>query len=167
MTEDDRRRVPAATYRLQVHAGFRLDDAAEVADYLADLGVTHAYSSPLLRSAKGSNHGYDTVDHAHIDEARGGRDGFDRFVAALHEHGLGIREMDERGEYVTDDHFYLAYNASHEPIEFTLPSDDYARAWTPVLDTAEMSDVEPAEVKPGETVTVQGRSIVVLTGPAQ
>ena len=65
--------VPAATYRLQVHAGFRLEDAAEVAGYLADLGVTHAYSSPLLRSAEGSNHGYDTVDHAHIDEARGGR----------------------------------------------------------------------------------------------
>ena len=67
--------VPAATYRLQVHAGFRLEDAAEVAGYLADLGVTHAYSSPLLRSAEGSNHGYDTVDHAHIDEARGGRAG--------------------------------------------------------------------------------------------
>jgi (1->4)-alpha-D-glucan 1-alpha-D-glucosylmutase len=85
-----RRGVPAATYRLQVHAGFRLEDAAEVAGYLADLGVTHAYSSPLLRSAEGSNHGYDTVDHAHIDEARGGQAGFDRFVAALHEHGLGL-----------------------------------------------------------------------------
>jgi (1->4)-alpha-D-glucan 1-alpha-D-glucosylmutase len=85
-----RRGVPAATYRLQVHAGFRLEDAAEVAGYLADLGVTHAYSSPLLRSAEGSNHGYDTIDHAHIDEARGGRAGFDRFVAALHQHGLGL-----------------------------------------------------------------------------
>ncbi|TFV88941.1 malto-oligosyltrehalose synthase, partial [Blastococcus sp. CT_GayMR20] len=82
--------VPAATYRLQVHAGFRLEDAAEVAGYLADLGVSHAYSSPLLRSAEGSNHGYDTVDHAHIDEARGGREGFDRFVASLHQHGLGL-----------------------------------------------------------------------------
>ncbi|HEV7213143.1 MAG TPA: malto-oligosyltrehalose synthase [Blastococcus sp.] len=85
-----RRGVPSATYRLQVHAGFRLEDAAEVAGYVADLGVTHAYSSPLLRSAEGSTHGYDTVDHAHIDEARGGRPGLDRFVAALHEHGLGL-----------------------------------------------------------------------------
>jgi len=85
-----RRGVPAATYRLQVHAGFGLEAAAGVADYLADLGVTHAYSSPLLRSAEGSTHGYDTVDHAHIDEARGGQAGFDRFVAALHEHGLGL-----------------------------------------------------------------------------
>jgi (1->4)-alpha-D-glucan 1-alpha-D-glucosylmutase len=85
-----RRGVPASTYRLQVHAEFPLDEAAKVAGYLADLGVTHAYSSPLLRSAEGSTHGYDTVDHAHIDEARGGREGFDRFVGALHESGLGL-----------------------------------------------------------------------------
>jgi (1->4)-alpha-D-glucan 1-alpha-D-glucosylmutase len=85
-----RREVPAGTYRLQVTADFTLDDAASVAGYLADLGVTHAYSSPLLRSAAGSTHGYDTVDHAHIDEPRGGRAGLDRFVSALHEHGLGL-----------------------------------------------------------------------------
>jgi (1->4)-alpha-D-glucan 1-alpha-D-glucosylmutase len=90
VTSSDRRRVPSATYRLQIHAGFPLDDAAAVAGYLADLGVTHAYASPLLRSAEGSTHGYDTVDHAHIDEARGGAEGFERFVAALHEHGLGL-----------------------------------------------------------------------------
>ena len=86
----DRRAVPTGTYRLQVTADFTLDDAAAVAGYLADLGVTHAYSSPLLRSAAGSTHGYDTVDHAHIDEPRGGRAGFDRLVAQLHEHGLGL-----------------------------------------------------------------------------
>jgi (1->4)-alpha-D-glucan 1-alpha-D-glucosylmutase len=85
-----RRDVPTGTYRLQVTADFPLDDAASLAGYLADLGVSHAYVSPLLRSASGSTHGYDTVDHAHIDESRGGRPGFDRLVAALHEHGLGL-----------------------------------------------------------------------------
>jgi glycogen operon protein len=29
-----------------------------------------------------------------------------------------------------------------------------------------MGDVEPVELKPGETVTVEGRTIVVLRGPA-
>ena len=48
------RGVPAATYRLQVHAGFRLEDAAEVVGYLADLGVTHAYSSPGSEKSMGS-----------------------------------------------------------------------------------------------------------------
>ncbi|CCH89070.1 Maltooligosyl trehalose synthase [Modestobacter italicus] len=90
LSDGRRREVPAGTYRLQVTADFTLDDAASVAGYLADLGVTHAYSSPLLRSAAGSTHGYDTVDHAHVDEPRGGRAGLDRFVAALHERGLGL-----------------------------------------------------------------------------
>jgi isoamylase len=80
--------------------------------------------------------------------------------------GLGIRETDERGEFVKDDHFYLAFNASDKPIDFCLPSEDYAPSWTTMLDTAEMDEVEPVEVKPGETVTVQGRSIVVLRGSA-
>jgi isoamylase len=80
--------------------------------------------------------------------------------------GHGIRETDERGEYVVDDHFYLAFNAHHEPIEFTLPSEEYAMAaWTVVVDTAEMGDVEPRELKAGETVTVQDRSMVVLSAP--
>ncbi len=87
---DRRRDVPTATYRLQVTADFTLDDAAAVAGYLTDLGVSHAYSSPLLRAAAGSTHGYDTVDHAHVDESRGGREGLDRLVAALHEHDLGL-----------------------------------------------------------------------------
>ena len=44
-TPERRRSVPSATYRLQVTADFTLDDAAAVAGYLADLGVSHAYSS--------------------------------------------------------------------------------------------------------------------------
>ena len=47
---------------------------------------------------------------------------------AVYLNGHGIRETDERGEEVLDDHFYLAYNASHEPIDFCLPSDDYAQS---------------------------------------
>ncbi len=41
-------RRPGATYRLQVHRGFTLDDVAKVVDYLADLGVTDGYLSPYL-----------------------------------------------------------------------------------------------------------------------
>jgi glycogen operon protein len=85
---------------------------------------------------------------------------------AVYLNGHGIRSTDERGEEVLDDHFFLAFNASPEPIEFTLPNDDYAPSWTSVVDTAEMNEVEPVEFKPGETVTVQGRAIIVLRGPA-
>ncbi|WP_448618588.1 glycogen debranching protein GlgX [Geodermatophilus sp. URMC 65] len=84
---------------------------------------------------------------------------------AMYLNGHGIRETDERGEYVVDDHFYLAFNAHHEPIEFTLPSEEYAQAWTVVVDTAEMGAVEPRELKPGESLTLQDRSMVVLSAP--
>src|SRR5438105_2144540 len=33
-------RRPCATYRLQLHQGFRLDDVAAIVDYLGDLGIT-------------------------------------------------------------------------------------------------------------------------------
>src|SRR5688500_649220 len=35
---------PRATYRLQLHAAFGFDRAAALADYLADLGVSHLYA---------------------------------------------------------------------------------------------------------------------------
>ena len=42
--------VPQSTYRLQFHAGFRLPDATALVDYLAALGISHAYASPLFRA---------------------------------------------------------------------------------------------------------------------
>jgi isoamylase len=81
---------------------------------------------------------------------------------AMYLNGHGIRETDERGEDVVDDCFYLAFNAYHEPIDFVLPSDDYAEAWTVVVDTAELGAVEPVEVKAGQTLTVAARATVVL-----
>jgi len=57
---------PVSTYRLQLHAGFGFAEAAAVADYLAGLGVSHVYLSPILQAVPGSQHGYDVVDHAHV-----------------------------------------------------------------------------------------------------
>jgi (1->4)-alpha-D-glucan 1-alpha-D-glucosylmutase len=83
-------RVPTATYRLQVQPGFGYADVAAAAGYLADLGVSHAYLSPVLRSAPGSTHGYDVLDHSHLDDEAGGRSAFEAMAAALHDAGLGV-----------------------------------------------------------------------------
>ena len=80
--------MPTATYRLQIQPAFTFDDAAEQADYLAALGVSHAYLSPLLQPAPGSTHGYDVVDHSRLNEEAGGREAFDRMVRRLHEHSV-------------------------------------------------------------------------------
>ena len=61
-----------ATYRVQLHADFGFAAAAELADYLAALGISHLYSSPCLQAAPGSTHGYDVVDPQRVSEALGG-----------------------------------------------------------------------------------------------
>ncbi|MCK8783020.1 malto-oligosyltrehalose synthase [Roseomonas sp. NAR14] len=81
--------TPRATYRLQFHEGFGFDRAAELAPYLARLGVSHVYASPYLKARPGSSHGYDIVDHGALNPELGGDAGFRRMVAALREAGLG------------------------------------------------------------------------------
>ncbi|MDQ2773310.1 MAG: malto-oligosyltrehalose synthase [Acidobacteriota bacterium] len=76
-------RIPAGTYRLQLHAGFGFDAAAEIADYLEQLGISHVYSSPYLQAAPGSQHGYDVVDHHKVNEELGGAEAHDRFSFRL------------------------------------------------------------------------------------
>jgi (1->4)-alpha-D-glucan 1-alpha-D-glucosylmutase len=82
--------IPVSTYRLQLHPGFRFADAAALADYLADLGISHAYLSPILQAAPGSTHGYDVVDHSRVSADLGGEEGFRSMAAALSAHGIGI-----------------------------------------------------------------------------
>lgn len=83
-------RRPVSTYRLQISSRFTLDDAAAVTPYLAQLGASWAYLSPLLAATPGSDHGYDVVDHSRVDESRGGEEGLRRFAAAARTAGLGI-----------------------------------------------------------------------------
>ncbi|MFT3971824.1 MAG: malto-oligosyltrehalose synthase [Micropruina sp.] len=79
-----------ATYRLQLHCGFTLDDAAGVVPHLAALGISHLYLAPILTAVPGSMHGYDVLDHAAINPELGGRDAFGRLAAQCRAHGLGI-----------------------------------------------------------------------------
>lgn len=82
-------RIPGSTYRLQLHQGFTFDDAASIAEYLRELGITHVYCSPYLQAAPGSTHGYDVVDHQKVNEELGGAAGHSRFCTKLGEVGLG------------------------------------------------------------------------------
>jgi (1->4)-alpha-D-glucan 1-alpha-D-glucosylmutase len=81
---------PRATYRVQLHAGFTFDDARAIVPYLAELGISHLYTSPVLQAAPGSTHGYDVVDHGRVSEELGGASGFVRLTHALRAHGMGL-----------------------------------------------------------------------------
>lgn len=83
-------RLPRATYRLQLHADFPFRAAQKVLPYLARLGVSDVYLSPIWESAPGSTHGYDVTDHSRIDDDLGGEGAFRRFAARARELGLGV-----------------------------------------------------------------------------
>jgi isoamylase len=79
-----------ATYRLQLNSDFRFEHATAIADYLAELGVSDVYCSPLFQATAGSTHGYDVVDHGKINEELGGEPGFDALSTKLRERKLGL-----------------------------------------------------------------------------
>jgi (1->4)-alpha-D-glucan 1-alpha-D-glucosylmutase len=86
MTAVERR----ATYRLQLRPDFGFAEATEVVPYLARLGVSHIYLSPILQTVRGSTHGYDVVDHSRLRDELGGEAGFTALAGAARHHGLGI-----------------------------------------------------------------------------
>ncbi|WP_104108153.1 glycogen debranching protein GlgX [Nocardioides sp. 616] len=75
--------------------------------------------------------------------------------------GHGIAGMNATGNPVVDDHFLLYFNAGAEEIEVTLPSEEYAAGWEVVVDTA-AARIDSEELWPESTLTIEGRSLVVL-----
>jgi (1->4)-alpha-D-glucan 1-alpha-D-glucosylmutase len=82
--------VPRSTLRLQLHKDFTFDDAARQVDYMAALGISHAYLSPITTATSGSTHGYDTVDYTRVNPELGGEEGLKRFVEKLRAHQMGV-----------------------------------------------------------------------------
>jgi (1->4)-alpha-D-glucan 1-alpha-D-glucosylmutase len=81
---------PRGTYRVQVRPDFPLSAAAELVDYLADLGVSHLYTAPILTATPGSEHGYDVVDHRSVNPELGGAGALSDLSHALKAAGLGL-----------------------------------------------------------------------------
>ena len=63
---------PRATMRLQLNRGFTLDDATALVAYIAALGISHLYLSPILTARSGSLHCYDVVDPTRVNPEIGG-----------------------------------------------------------------------------------------------
>ena len=63
---------PHATYRVQLREHLDFAAAARLAPYLARLGISHLYVSPICKAMPDSTHGYDAIDFNEI-EPRWGR----------------------------------------------------------------------------------------------
>lgn len=79
-----------ATYRLQLSPRFGFDQLTEIISYLADLGISHIYTSPYLQAVPDSKSGYDIVDHSQINNQLGDAESHARLCATLQANGLGL-----------------------------------------------------------------------------
>ncbi len=79
--------------------------------------------------------------------------------------GATIPNPNPRGEPVTDDDFYLIFNAHHDLMAFTLPSREWGEQWVLELDTDVGWTTGEDVLRGGKRLQVQARSVVVLRHP--
>ncbi len=81
--------MPSATYRLQLSPAFGFNRAEGVVAYLAELGISHIYASPIFKARKGSSHGYDVTDYGEINPELGTPQELDDLLSLAASKGLG------------------------------------------------------------------------------
>ena len=79
-----------ATYRLQLTREFPLRAASAVIGYLARLGVSHLYSSPILAARAASTHGYDVIDPSRLAPTLGSEHDLTELRETLAAAGMGL-----------------------------------------------------------------------------
>src|SRR5690625_2188971 len=100
-SQDPSVRPVTATYRLQLRGppegtsaddvpAFGFAEATALVDYLAALGVSHVYASPILEAFTGSTHNYDVIDPTKTATALGGPSGLDELVDTLRNRSMGL-----------------------------------------------------------------------------
>lgn len=82
-------RIPVSTYRIQFRKEYDFAAATAIVPYLAALGISDLYASPIFKARAGSSHGYDVVDPTQLNPELGDREAFDALVNAVQRHQLG------------------------------------------------------------------------------
>src|SRR5699024_7274320 len=78
--------------------------------------------------------------------------------------GSGIPEPNLRGERIVDDSALVMFNASGNPVDFTLPPADHGREWRVELGTGDTLDVGGV-LEAGTTLSPPGHSLLILMRP--
>jgi isoamylase len=74
--------------------------------------------------------------------------------------GLGLRCVDEKGEKMTDDNFYIMFNAERDEVLFTIPELKYGKDWELVLATE--GGGEMGKFQPGDEVRLPAYTSMLL-----
>jgi isoamylase len=82
---------------------------------------------------------------------------------AIFFNGQALPNLDDFGQPVVDDTFYLLLNAHHEPITFTLPEEKWGKKWEKVFATVDARFSDSTDTfAPGAQLVVEGRSLTLL-----
>ncbi|WP_295711750.1 glycogen debranching protein GlgX [Mucilaginibacter sp.] len=82
---------------------------------------------------------------------------------AIFLNGLGLHSVNDEGNKVIDDSFYVIFNAHDEPLSYKLPTNKYAKDWELLIDTHKNPNEEvKGKFKAEDTIQVEGRSVVLL-----
>jgi glycogen operon protein len=117
------------------------------------------------RSIQGSNIGdiaWLRPDGRHMSEEDWQREGTRSLGIYLN--GQGIPDRDLLGMRIVDDSFLLLVNAHHQQVTFSLPDEEYGRAWETVVDTADplLAGARRRNHKASARLRVIPRSMLVL-----
>jgi (1->4)-alpha-D-glucan 1-alpha-D-glucosylmutase len=137
-------RIPTATYRIQFHPGFKFQAAQNIISYLAELGISDIYASPIFKARQGSTHGYDVVDPTQINPELGTLDDFEALVSEIQRHNMGwIQDIvpnhmayDSQNAWLMDvlENGLDSESAEYFDIEWEHPYEDFkGRVLAPML----------------------------------
>jgi isoamylase len=86
---------------------------------------------------------------------------------AVYLNGNGIHTPGEHGERITDDSFYVIFNAHDEPLKYKLPHKKYGNQWTKAIDTHNGKTEYDTQLYAADgEIIIEGRSIVLLKNTA-
>ncbi len=96
--------------------------------------------------------------------AEGWAEGTSKSFGYLLRGEAGELHLTPLGEVQPDDSFYIAFNALHEAVDWTLPAVEVEVAWRLMIDTASENNIGAAGpvFQPGERYEVQPRSLVLF-----
>ncbi|AYL98598.1 malto-oligosyltrehalose synthase [Mucilaginibacter celer] len=80
---------PVSTYRIQFHKDFTFRHFEKIIPYLAKLGISTIYASPIFKAVPGSNHGYDGTDPLQINPEIGTLEQLKKISTKLKAKGIG------------------------------------------------------------------------------
>ncbi|MGO9572182.1 MAG: malto-oligosyltrehalose synthase [Desulfomonilaceae bacterium] len=81
--------TPTATYRIQFTPFFGFQALRKIVPYLAELGISDIYASPVFKARSGSLHGYDVVDPTQLNPELGAEEDFAVLAEEVKRNDLG------------------------------------------------------------------------------